>query len=43
MLKKVVAFVLVGLFITVSCTQHKKGCKKSHKNKKKLHLAPGFK
>lgn len=43
MLKRIVAFVLVGLFITVSCTQHKKGCKQAHRNKKKLNLAPGFK
>lgn len=43
MLKKVILFALVGLMISVACTRSKKSCKQSHKNKKKLNLAPGFK
>lgn len=43
MLKKFVIFSLIGMLVAVSCTRSSKSCKKAHKNKKKLNLAPGFK
>jgi len=43
MFKKLLYSFIVLLVLAQSCTVANKKCKKAAKNKKNLHLAPGFK
>lgn len=43
MAKKLFFMATIAALLLASCTTVNKKCKKSAKNKKNLHLAPGFK